>query len=572
MLTPAVKEVGSGYTATFLSLLFGVAVALVAYYRMSRRRLYQLAADIPGPTGYPLLGNALEFVGSPNDVFTRIVNKGDTYKNMLRMWIGPRLLVFIYKPDDVEVLLSSSQHINKGQDYDFFRPWLGNGLLISGGDTWRRHRKLIAPTFHLNILKSFIDLFNANSRMLVTRLKKESATRREFDVHDYMSECTVETLLETVMGLDKTTQNETSGYDYAMAVMKVCDILHLRHTKMWLRPDFIFNMTKHSKEQDLHLNTIHSLTTNVMNKKKENYFQSKNSINGSAQKEKTVVETNNAKNKTETKKKTDAKNGEESKFSYGQAAGLKDDLDVDDVDFVLGEKKRMAFLDLMIQSSQDGNLITDKEIKEQVDTIMFEGHDTTAAATSFFMCLMGCRPDIQEKCLQEVDSLFGDSDRYITFEDTLELKYLERCIMETLRLFPPVPLISRQLEEEMRLSSCDVVIPKKTTVVVGTYRIHRREDIYPNPDHFDPDNFLPERSANRHYYSFIPFSAGPRSCVGRKYAMLKLKVILATVLRYYKVLPGLHYDKWKLQADIILKRTDGFMCRIESRRDYNAKK
>ncbi|RZF47064.1 hypothetical protein LSTR_LSTR011801 [Laodelphax striatellus] len=144
--------------------------------------------------------------------------------------------------------------------------------------------------------------------------------------------------------------------------------------------------------------------------------------------------------------------------------------------------------------------------------------------------------------------------------------------METLRLFPPVPLISRQLEEEMKLSSCDVVIPKNTTVVVATYRTHRRDDIYPNPDYFDPDNFLPERSANRHYYSFIPFSAGPRSCVGRKYAMLKLKVILATVLRYYKVLPGPHYDRWKLQADVILKRTDGFMCRIESRRAYNAKK
>ncbi|RZF47065.1 hypothetical protein LSTR_LSTR011802 [Laodelphax striatellus] len=383
------KESGSGYTATFLSLLVGLVVMLVAYYRMTRRRLYQLAGAIPGPTGYPLIGNALDFVGSPNDVFTRISGKGDTYKNLLRMWIGPRLLVFLTNPNDVEVLLSSSQHINKGQDYDFFRPWLGNGLLISGGDTWRRHRKLIAPTFHLNILKSFIDLFNANSRMLVTRLKKESATAREFDVHDYMSECTVETLLETVMGLDKTTQNENSGYDYAMAVMKVCDILHLRHTKMWLRPDFIFNWTKYSKEQDLHLNTIHSLTTNVMNKKKENYFQSKNSINNySAQKEKSTVETNNAKNKTEPKKKIEGKSNEESKFSYGQAAGLKDDLDVDDVDFVLGEKKRMAFLDLMIESSQEGNLITDKEIKEQVDTIMFE-----------------------EKCLQEVDSLFGDSDR-----------------------------------------------------------------------------------------------------------------------------------------------------------------
>lgn len=82
---------------------------------------------------------------------------------------------------------------------------------------------------------------------------------------------------------------------------------------------------------------------------------------------------------------------------------------------------------------------------------------------------------------------------------------------------------------------------------------------------FNPDNFLPERTQNRHYYSFIPFSAGPRSCVGRKYAMLKLKVLLSTILRNYRIKSSLTQDDFKLQADIILKRTDGFRVEIEPR-------
>lgn len=65
------------------------------------------------------------------------------------------------------------------------------------------------------------------------------------------------------------------------------------------------------------------------------------------------------------------------------------------------------------------------------------------------------------------------------------------------------------------LASSDLVIPAHTTVIIGTFKLHRRPDIYPNPDQFNPDNFLPEKSASRHYYSFIPFSAGPRSCVGK---------------------------------------------------------
>jgi len=161
-------------------------------------------------------------------------------------------------------------------------------------------------------------------------------------------------------------------------------------------------------------------------------------------------------------------------LSFGQAAGLKDDLDVDDND--VGEKKRQAFLDLLMEAGQNGSILTDEEVKEQVDTIMFEvsvasydlvlrenrflisrchsfsqGHDTTAAASSFFLSIMGCHPDIQEKVIQELDEIFGDSDRPATFQDTLEMKYLERCLMETLRMYPPVPIIAREIHTDLKL-------------------------------------------------------------------------------------------------------------------------
>lgn len=138
--------------------------------------------------------------------------------------------------------------------------------------------------------------------------------------------------------------------------------------------------------------------------------------------------------------------------------------------------------------------------------------------------------------------------------------------METLRMYPPVPIIARHMKEELKLASADYTIPAGATVVVGTYKLHRNETIYPNATVFDPDNFLPERQANRHYYAFIPFSAGPRSCVGRKYAMLKLKVILSTVLRQFRVYSDMTEEQFRLQADIILKREEGFKIRLEPRK------
>lgn len=135
-------------------------------------------------------------------------------------------------------------------------------------------------------------------------------------------------------------------------------------------------------------------------------------------------------------------------MSFGYA-GLKDDLDVDDND--VGAKKRQAFLDLLIEAGQDGVVLTDEEVKDQVSTIMFEGHDTTAAASSFFLCMMGCHPEIQEKVIQELDEIFGDSDRPANYQDTTNMHYLERCLMETLRMYPPVPIIARKINTDLKI-------------------------------------------------------------------------------------------------------------------------
>lgn len=394
-------------------------------------------------------------------------------------------------------------------------------------------------------------------------------------------------IIETAMGVSKKTQGQ-SGYDYAMAVMKMCDILHARHRSLLLRANWIFNLTDLAKEQIKLLGTIHGLTMKVIRSKRQAF---KMGTRGSLAR--TEINTKGVGTGFDDDRESKATTTTVEGLSFGQSSGLKDDLDVEinEADDV-GEKKRLAFLDLLLESSENGALISDKEIKEQVDTIMFEGHDTTAAASSFFLSLMGIHQDIQEKVVQELNDIFGDSDRPATFQDTLEMKYLERCLMETLRLFPPVPIIARELKENLQLSNKNYTIPAGATVVITTYLLHRDENIYPNPTKFDPDNFLPERQANRHYYAFVPFSAGPRSCVGkfvslfsaecvnnnflsyfmrflftgRKYAMLKLKVLLSTILRNYRIHSDLKETDFKLQADIILKREEGFQVRLERRK------
>ncbi|KAF5284526.1 hypothetical protein FQR65_LT13511 [Abscondita terminalis] len=533
-----------------LLIIFGSCLILYYWYlKISRKRLVQLIEKLPGPNGWPLIGNALEFAGTPSQIFKKLYSFCCQYDRVIRVWICSRPYVILTDPRDAEIILNSNIHIEKADEYKLFKPWLGNGLLISKGHNWKTHRKLIAPTFHLNILKSFIPLFNANSRATVEKLRKEN--ENTFDCHDYMSEATVEMLLETVMGISKKSHSE-NAYEYAMAVMKMCEIIHLRQFKFWLKPNWIFNLTKYKKLQKDLLNVIHTLTRKVVKNKMEEFQKG--------------VRTSIPCIHNETSNNEEAETDKKpviGDVSFGQPVGIKDDLDVDDND--VGEKKRLAFLDLMIEVSQNGLLLNNEEIKEEVDTIIFEGHDTTAAASSFFLCLMAAHPKIQESVHQEIDAIFGNSDREATFADTLKMKYLERCLLETLRLYPPVPMIARKLNQDVKLASKDYVLPAGCTVLIATFKIHRRGDIYANPDTFDPENFDSDRTVNRHYYSFIPFSAGPRSCVGRKYAMLKLKILLSTIMRNFVVKSHKKESDFELQGDIILKRADGFSIKLEPR-------
>ncbi|GJQ75129.1 hypothetical protein Trydic_g9737 [Trypoxylus dichotomus] len=532
-----------GVVFALISLL---AVAVFAYYKKNER-FFKLGNQIPGPRYIETLKRYLDTRKPPDEIFKVALEVASKYDNLVRLWVGPHLLVGLFNPADVETILSSHVHLEKSVEYKFFQPWFGNGLLISYGDIWKNHRKMIAPTFHMNILKSFFPNFNDISRKVCKKMEREKG--KPFDCHEYMSGVTVDILLETVMGY-KEPRSEDSGFEYALAVMKMCSILHQRSYKPWLRFDSVFKKTKFSTEHDKLLSIIHDLTNKAVDSRKKDHLQKKSDVvdikTTVVQEEKPMIL-------------------KERIQGYNNGTAVRDDLDENDENDV-GEKKRLAFLDALTEAAlQEGVNFTEQEVRDQVSTIMFEGHDTTAAGSSFVLCMLGVHQHIQEKVVQELDEIFQKSDRPVTYQDTLEMKLLERVIMETLRMYPPVPIIARKINEDVKLASGDYTIPEGTTVVIAPFVLHRDPKSFPNPNVFNPDNFLPEKCQERHFYSYIPFSAGPRSCVGRKYAMLKLKVLLATILRRFKVISSVEEKDFVLQGDIILKRTDGFMIQLEDR-------
>ncbi|KAJ8022477.1 Cytochrome P450 4V2 [Holothuria leucospilota] len=237
---------------------------------------------------------------------------------------------------------------------------------------------------------------------------------------------------------------------------------------------------------------------------------------------------------------------------------------IDDQDADVRSRRKLAFLDLLLELHEQDSSFTLEDIREEVDTFMFEGHDTTASGISWTLYMIGHHPEVQKRIHEELDSVFGsDADRPVTNDDIQNLTYLSCVLKEALRLYPPVPMIARQLEEDTVLSGN--FVPKNTITVIGIYWLHRDPQQFPDPEKFDPDRFLPENSKGRHPFAYVPFSAGPRNCIGQKFALMEEKVILATLLRKLKFKSLQSPEEVSPIGELILRPYKGINMEISPR-------
>ncbi|XP_025267882.1 cytochrome P450 4C1-like isoform X1 [Camponotus floridanus] len=240
-------------------------------------------------------------------------------------------------------------------------------------------------------------------------------------------------------------------------------------------------------------------------------------------------------------------------YQWSIFKNLESDKEAATNDEVFGiKKKRLAMLDLLLAASQEYSL-TDSDIKEEVDTFMLAGHDTIATGIMFTLLLLAEHKDIQERVKLEVDDVMQENGGKLNMRSLQNLSYLDRCLKEALRLYPSVPTLSRYTGDDVKLQS--YVVPAGSILVLNIYAVHRDSNFWPNPDVFDPDRFLPEKIENRHPYSYLPFSAGPRNCIGQRFGLLEMKAIVAPLVHNFYLEPVEYLKNIQFKADIIIRPT-----------------
>jgi cytochrome P450 len=413
----------------------------------------------------------------------------------------------ITRPEDIQAVVSSPHCINKPYIYDFVAS--KQGLVASSGHLWRNDRKLLSRAFTLPVIRSFLPIFNKNSKLLIGRLDK-LAGDAPVNIHKAIDMYALESVLGTTLNIDASNIGEDRMKMYYQNVIDLVIIMLKRVVTLPYHLDVVFDNISIGKR----LKEIRNFLDNVA-------------------KDVLVAKITEKKNK------------------------VPDEAIGDDDEF----RKPQIFIDKLLEIDS----YTESQMLDHIDSIILGGSETTAVTIANTVLALAMHPDIQEKLFNEVVEIFPDRNQPIDCEMVQGLEYTEMVLKETLRLLPITHVVGRTAEGNIQISQ-NRIIAQGMYIAIYMWYTHRDKSIWgPDAEKFNPDNFLPENVKQRHPYSYLPFALGPRNCIGMKYAIFSMKTSLAHLVRNYKFRTQLKWDELKPMFGVVMKLEGDYLVTIERR-------
>eukprot|EP00117_Sycon_ciliatum_P001394 scpid44196/ scgid7075/ Leukotriene-B4 omega-hydroxylase 3; Cyp4f-14; Cytochrome P450 4F14; Cytochrome P450-LTB-omega; Leukotriene-B4 20-monooxygenase 3 len=408
--------------------------------------------------------------------------------------------------------------------YSNLLPFIGDGLLLSSGTKWARDRRLLTNAFHFNILQEYTPLLHDSCQVLLEKLAQHvsdaETQNKAFDFSEACCLLTLDVILRCTMGYESNCQLQES--EYTVGVRAATDYIVKRMMSVGaLMPNFIYFMTKDGANFKKICDMCHEFSAGII--------------------ERRVKELE-----------------EDGSLAPGSPAHQTDTM-------TLIKKGKLSFVDILLTlKDEDGTSagLSNAEIRDQVDTFLFEGHDTTSSAMQWMFYYLAKHPDIQEKCRQEAVT-YANADGFVSHEDLGKLKFINQCIKEGLRMTSTVSYIERQTMDDMYIGG--YFIPANSIATVDIFSLHHNPSVYPDPYTFDPSRFSEENAAGRHPHALAPFSAGPRNCIGQALAMNELRMTVASVLVRFDLAVDPSLPEPLYNDALIVRAENGINLRVKSR-------
>ena len=425
----------------------------------------------PGPLGDPLFGNGRQFADDP---FGFLRACADSYGDVVRLDLGPRETYLLTNPADVErALVSEAERYRKPQfGDDAMDALLGDGLLLSEGETWQRQRELANPAFHNRRI-------GALAGVMADHAESHVAEWEDGDVVDLQLELarlTVKIIVTAMFGADISDEE-------VKTVQENLEPLGARFEpdpRRYLIPNWV--PTRENREFDQAIETLESVIDGIVDRRRG----------------------------TERDPSVDPA-GPDGAAVRGPPGDPDSDLPMD-------------LLSVLLRARDRGEQ-TDANLRDELVTMLLAGHDTTALALTYAFYLLSDHPEARDRVAAEARSVTADGSP--SAADVREMEFTERVLNESMRLYPPVYTLFREPKLDVKLGGYR--IPEGSALMISQWVVHRSERWYDDPDTFDPGRWTPERRSQRPRFAYFPFGGGPRHCIGKAFSLLEAKLILATV-------------------------------------------
>jgi cytochrome P450 len=436
-----------------------------------------MTASSPAPEHPPEPDIAFD-IGSTEDSLEKMSELFARYGDIYRVYAPGRksYTYVINHPDDVKrVLVGNHKNYTKGVGLDRVKILLGNGIMTSEGDFWRRQRYMMQPMFHRRVITEFARVIDGANERFIARWEAQAARGERVNVTDDMSALTLDIVLRAVFGRDlERLTTESGGNPFAVVTEEPARNLQFAYKFRSLGKLVAALMRRRAGETDEH------------------------------------------------------------------------------VDFLA-----------MLMSARDketGDAMSERELIDEVMTLVVAGHETTASALNWTWYLLALHPQVEARLHAEIAAAPMAADPSLAQMEALP--YAQQVVSEALRLYPPGWLLSR------RAIGADVLagfeIAPGTDVLLSPYLLHRHPRFWPDPDAFKPERFASANEAARPRFAYMPFAAGPRHCIGETFALYEMLMHLYKVARRYR-LTYLPAEPVELEAQINLRTKNPLYMRLERR-------
>ena len=455
----------------------------------------RIGDGLPSPPGPELgLDRVLFNRGGPGEQLRILPAAARDYGPVVGFRFRNRIaLVFLDDPAQIRhVLRTNNRNYLKAEQYEPLKLVVGEGLIVSDGDFWRRQRRLEQPAFHRRRIAGLVTLMVAETARTLLRWSHPPWGQGEpFDIFREMTGLTLRIISKTLFG--------PAADGYHERISKAQSVL--------------------DRYLDRRMATLVSLPHWVPTPANLRYRRA--------------------------------------------LANLRDVIDGAIDERKRGGQREDDLLSMLLEARDErtGQGMDKRQLRDEAMTLIFAGHETTATALSWTWWLLGTNAQAERRLHEELDDVLAG--RMPEFEDLPNLPYTRMVFQEAMRLYPPAWAISRRAIEDDEVGGYR--IPAGTTVLVSPYVTHRNLRYWEDPEIFDPDRFLPERSAGRPEFAYLPFGGGPRKCIGDHFAMTEGMLILATIAQRYRLLPAPEHPV-EPHPLLTLKPKRGIIVSLQERR------